>query len=75
MNLQEAYDKYGEDQFRCPLCDSYMFGSSDINNEITYHCHGNETWTCAFQCSQEDFETKHRYYILKIPISEVHLED
>jgi len=41
--------------FSCPKCQSYMFGSSFENGITTYHCHGNEEWSCNFSCSEEYF--------------------
>ncbi len=41
--------------FICPKCQSYMFGSSSVNGKFTYHCHGNERWSCDFSCSEEYF--------------------
>ncbi len=43
-------------EFHCPKCGSTMFGSSGhAKGPVTYHCSGNEQWTCKFTCPLEDF--------------------
>lgn len=42
--------------FKCPECGSYMFGTSCENGILTYHCHGNEEWSCNYTCSREFFK-------------------
>ena len=41
--------------FECPKCGSYMFGSSsNRDNTLTRHCHGNEMWQCDFKFNEKD---------------------
>jgi hypothetical protein len=41
--------------FKCPKCQSTMFGSSFNDGIVTYHCHGNEQWHCDFKCNEKYF--------------------
>ncbi len=74
MTLKEFLLKHGREEFRCPRCKGYMFGSSAIkgSDDREYYCTGNEEWSCTFEApSWEEFQ-KHFVFSVKaiLPLDE-----
>src|SRR5688572_12362170 len=66
VTLKQFLLEYGNREFRCPKCRSYMFGSSEKkgSTDRVYHCHGNGEWTCDFLApSWEEFQ---KYFVFSV---------
>jgi len=66
MTLKQFFLQFGNREFRCPKCRSYMFGSSGVkdSDDRVYHCHGNEKWSCDFEApSWEEFQ---KYFVFSV---------